>query len=355
MVNIAERQSERVVAILKAVVDIHRSVGTNLELQKIAPILVEKLIQTSKCDGCAILLLQEGKVIVLAEEGFTKNFHQVELTVNSPAIKYIMETKQSIFSGSLPDDPIAGKCVPAGCKMQSIICVPIVVEEEVKGIIHLDSRKKNAFDRKDLEFAELISSEVSIILERAFLYEEIRSLSIRDPLTGCFNRRKMDEDMEREVLRSKRYGNKFSVLLIDVDWFKKYNDFHGHQKGDRILQLLSYLFLKNTRNIDGVYRYGGEEFLVLLMETDTKSALKTAERIRKTVQREKFEGEEKSQPRGKITVSIGVATFPSHGNTKEEIIHSADVALYKAKESGKNRVFVLDQNDTEKQKKQSKT
>jgi len=338
------QQFKKDLTILKAVAEIHRSVGANLELEKIAPILVEKLIQTSKCDGCAILLLNEEKVTVLAEEGFTKNFQQVELTVDSPAIKFIMETKQSIFSGNLPDDPIAGKCVPAGCKMRSIICVPIMVKGKVKGIIHLDSRKRNAFDRKDLEFAGLISSEVSLILERAFLYEEVRSLSIRDHLTGCYNRRKMDEDLQREVLRSQRYGNKFSLLLIDVDWFKKYNDFHGHQKGDQLLQRLCYLFLKNTRNIDGVYRYGGEEFLVLLMETDTKSALKTAERIKNTVQREKFEGEEKSQPRGKITISIGVATLPSHGNTMEEIINSADAALYKAKKSGRNRVVVFQKN-----------
>jgi len=176
--------------------------------------------------------------------------------------------------------------------------------------------------------------EKKYILE---IFEDITK-SITDELTGCFNRRKLKDDLKEELERAERYNNNLSVLMIDIDWFKEYNDFHGHQKGDKLLVNLVKTIFHNIRLSDKLYRYGGEEFVVLLPEMSEKEAKEVAEKIRGKVEKKKFKGEEISQPDLIINVSVGIASYPENGNTSSEIIFAADSALYEAKSSGKNTV-----------------
>ena len=171
------------------------------------------------------------------------------------------------------------------------------------------------------------------------IFEDITD-AITDDLTGAYNRRKLKDDLKEELERSERYNNKLSVLMIDIDWFKEYNDFHGHQKGDKLLIKLVRKFSYNIRFTDKLYRYGGEEFVVLLPETGEKEAKDVAEKLRKKVADKKFEGADKSQPNMIISVSIGIASYPKDGSSLTEIIHAADSALYEAKAAGKNIVKV---------------
>ena len=169
------------------------------------------------------------------------------------------------------------------------------------------------------------------------VFEDITD-AITDDLTGCYNRRKLKEDLKEELDRAKRYDNKLSVLMIDIDWFKEYNDSHGHQKGDELLIKLVKILSYNIRFTDKLYRYGGEEFVVLLPETTEVQAKEVAEKLRKKVEEKKFEGEEKSQPNMIISVSIGISSYPKNGSSSSEIVQTADSALYEAKSSGKNIV-----------------
>ncbi|HKW39967.1 MAG TPA: diguanylate cyclase [Gemmatimonadales bacterium] len=162
---------------------------------------------------------------------------------------------------------------------------------------------------------------------------ELERLSVTDALTGLYNRRHLTGTLANEVQRSRRLRRTFAVLLIDVDRFKQYNDTHGHLAGDAALVKIAEILRKTTRAVDSVARYGGEEFLVLLLETTLATAASVAERIRTRVASETFEG-------GKVTVSIGAAEYPAHGDTPEELIASADAAMYKAKEAGRDRVAV---------------
>lgn len=171
------------------------------------------------------------------------------------------------------------------------------------------------------------------------VFEDITD-AITDDLTGCFNRRKLKEDLKEELKRAERYDNELSLLMIDIDWFKEYNDFYGHQKGDKLLVKLVKLLSHNIRFSDKLYRYGGEEFVVLLPETDERQAKEVAEKLRKKVEEKKFKGEEKSQPNMIVSVSIGISSYPKNGSSSNEIIHAADSALYDAKESGKNIVKI---------------
>jgi diguanylate cyclase (GGDEF)-like protein len=161
--------------------------------------------------------------------------------------------------------------------------------------------------------------------------EELERLSITDQLTGLYNRRRMLEVLENEVHRSKRLEHKFSVLMMDVDHFKKFNDSFGHQAGDRVLAGVADVLRETTREIDTPARYGGEEFLVVLPEAGLDAAVEVAERIRATLASRIFEGR-------RVTLSAGVAEYPTHGEGHERVVAAADDALYRAKEEGRNRV-----------------
>jgi len=171
------------------------------------------------------------------------------------------------------------------------------------------------------------------------IFEDITD-AITDDLTATYNRRKLKEDLKEELERAERYNNKLSLLMIDIDWFKEYNDFHGHQKGDNLLIKLVRKFSYNIRFTDKLYRYGGEEFVVLLPETSEEEAKEVAEKLRKKVVDKKFEGADESQPNRIISVSIGISSYPKNGSSSNEIIHAADSAMYEAKSSGKNMVKV---------------
>ena len=165
----------------------------------------------------------------------------------------------------------------------------------------------------------------------------LRDLAVKDGLTGLYNHQYFQEAAAREVARCQRYGGVFSLLFLDIDHFKKYNDANGHPAGDELLKNLAELLLKRLRESDVVARYGGEEFVVLLPNTTKPNALICAEDMRRIVAGYPFEGRE-NQPLGFVSVSIGVASFPEDGGGLEALVKSADDALYQAKEAGRNRV-----------------
>lgn len=173
---------------------------------------------------------------------------------------------------------------------------------------------------KDEEQIRILNAELSK------MYEEAKEYSLHDPLTGLANRRMMEVDLERGLALAHRSGRPFSILMMDIDHFKKYNDTHGHPAGDRLLAASAKVLTEEVRGADLVARYGGEEFIVLLPDTDLDGALNTAEKIRKAV----------SESLG-VTVSLGAATYRKEEKT-EELINRADKALYRAKEGGRNRV-----------------
>ena len=162
-------------------------------------------------------------------------------------------------------------------------------------------------------------------------------LSIIDSLTQVYNRRHFDELLSREMAVSDRYHHPLSLLMIDVDGFKRYNDAYGHPAGDKALKKVAEVLKSSCRAVDIVARYGGEEFAVIAIQTDKERALNLAERLRKAIEESEFETDLGSSELG-LTVSIGVASYPSDAGEKEELIDRADQALYRAKEMGKNKV-----------------
>lgn len=180
---------------------------------------------------------------------------------------------------------------------------------------------------------------------------ELHEISITDSLTGLYNRKHLMETLDKEVSRSQRHSRSFSLLVIDIDHFKKYNDTYGHLAGDEVLSKLASVFKESIRSSDYAARYGGEEFIIMLPEIGPGQGVEAAERIRHKVAEEIFSGDGESI---KVTISVGVACYPKNGEDAESVIRNADAALYEAKELGRNRVILAGANQKKKNRKKSK-
>ena len=226
-------------------------------------------------------------------------------------------------------------------KTGSFISYPITISGRKVGVLNVtDKSGGGTFDEVDLSLLELIGPQVALALERAEWQEratEFQLMSITDSLTALPNRRYLEERLAEELNRSKRYDYPMSFLMIDIDDFKAYNDKNGHQAGDLALQITAHCLKGALRAVDVASRYGGEEFCILLPQTAMAEAGVIADRIRHRVSTTHFP-HGKTQPLGKVTISIGVSTFAKSIDTSENIIAAADRALYQAKSLGKDRV-----------------
>ncbi|NOZ60237.1 MAG: sensor domain-containing diguanylate cyclase [Calditrichaeota bacterium] len=208
------------------------------------------------------------------------------------------------------------------------------------GIISLYRRAAGAFTENEISLFKKISEEIAKVIDKTLLFRETKELSITDELTGLYNRRYFNERFDREVQRAKRYKRPLAVLMIDIDYFKNFNDVNGHLMGDEILKRVAHTLDSNIRKADLLARYGGEEFVVVLPEIDKNHALQVAEKLRATIDRKRFPKQE-NQPGKNLTISVGVAAFPGDSTDARELVDLADRALYKAKAAGRNQVVAF--------------
>lgn len=253
----------------------------------------------------------------------------------------VLETGKALVVENIEDAGMEPAPLERQYKTKSFISYPIRIGGRTIGVLNVtDKTSGEKYDDVDLSLLEIIGPQVALALERAEWQErakEFQLMSITDPLTGLLNRRYLQERMNEEVNRSKRYNYPMSFLMIDIDDFKSYNDLNGHQAGDQALQITAHCLKVALRSADVACRYGGEEFGILLPQTPLAEACAIAERMRQRVA-ETVYPHGKSQPLGRVTISIGASTFYKHGDTPELMIAAADRALYDAKSKGKNRV-----------------
>jgi diguanylate cyclase (GGDEF)-like protein len=248
----------------------------------------------------------------------------------------------------------------------------MIVSGRVVGVISMQSYEPNAYTEEHIRLLETIANVAGVALENSRLFEnaqaeieqrrdaqesllqanqdlqiqlnkvkalqhELREQATRDPLTGLHNRRFLNDVLRQRIQQAEQRSTQLSILMIDIDLFKKFNDSYGHQAGDALLQSLAGLLRRHTRSMDIACRYGGEEFLLVLSNTSLEIAARRAEQLRLSF----YESENKfDQQYLKATISIGVAAFPTHGTGAEELIMQADQALYAAKAAGRNKVIV---------------
>ncbi|HPO51594.1 MAG TPA: sensor domain-containing diguanylate cyclase [bacterium] len=310
--------------ITTALLTLHRRVAKDLKKEHVFNKVAETVRSLIRSDGCAILLMDNNTISVVASIGFSKK--TPEFSASMKPIRDIIRTGKGFINNDVEKSKLKS-CLPAGCHMKSILCFPIKQNGQVAGIIHLDSKKKNAFTEDDLNFVKIVSSELTSIMERSFLYSKLEEMSIKDPLTGCFNRKNISLDIKKEIERCKRYKKTFSLLVIDLDNFKKYNDTFGHHRGDNLLKTIAEKIRRNLRKADVVYRYGGDEFVVLLPETGKTGAMVCAKRLEDMIEKLNM----KVDKHTRITLSTGMAGYPENGDTPTKIIKFADRQMYRNK------------------------
>ncbi|MFQ5951901.1 MAG: diguanylate cyclase [Candidatus Omnitrophota bacterium] len=216
-------------------------------------------------------------------------------------------------------------------RADTFLAYPLFVEDKVSAILAIEGASKSSFDR-----FRILVPQVTLELRKVELYEQVQKLSIIDGLTEVYLRRYLMSRMEEEVDRVRRLGLTFSIGMVDIDYFKECNDKYGHLVGDAALKQISQRLKKSVREVDMIARYGGEEFCIVLPETSKKAAMTVSERLRKSVESKEITAFDEKM---RMTVSVGISTYPEDGEDTETLIDKADTALYKAKRGGRNMVY----------------
>jgi diguanylate cyclase (GGDEF)-like protein len=222
----------------------------------------------------------------------------------------------------------------------STLCLPIYIQEEILGVLHVRSRDKVNLDEAKIQLAYTVVEQTGMALSNIKLREQLREQSIRDSLTGLFNRRYLEETLLQLDRRMARQRYPLGIIMIDIDYFKNFNDTHGHAAGDALLRTLGQFLQRRIRGEDIACRYGGEEFILIMPDASLESVQKRAEEIRKEAKRIQVDVIGSSGVG--VTLSLGVAVYPQHGYSIEEVLRAADSALYRAKLEGRDHVVVAE-------------
>jgi len=214
----------------------------------------------------------------------------------------------------------------------------LIFKNEILGVINFGRPGMNSFSFSDVKMLTLVAGHVALSIANAKLYTKTRELSVKDELTQVYNRRHFQQMLQMEWKRAVRFLRDLSLIMIDVDHFKAYNDTFGHLTGDTVLKQIGQILQRNLREVDTVARFGGEEFVLLLPDTDKHGAIAVAEKVRRLVEQHRFTTEDRESTRP-ITISAGIASYPDDVGEMDDLIDHADIALYRAKEGGRNQVI----------------
>ena len=323
--------------------------NSSLELTDVLGRLTDKMRIVAPYDFCAFILYQEesGEMVVAAQRGYDHRVAGKSFPLGESIILKQMFERWKTSSSEPYDFPDLGRrgrdielfpIKELQQPVQSLYCLPLVAREKFIGACILGSLRSNAFTRYHKDFIDTLMNQVSVVIDNAMLHGRIRDLAHTDGLTGLLNHRTFMDKLDEEFRRLDRDYRPFSLLLLDIDFFKKINDEFGHPVGDTALKGVADIIRKTARTVDFVARYGGEEFAVGMVGAGGKDAVQTAERVRKSI-------EQAVIIEKKITLSIGVSTVTRGISKKEDLIAHADEALYYAKRTGRNRVSLYDDID----------
>jgi len=329
-----------------AVLDTSRYLSSVLNMEELLEKIMDKTIELVGAERGILLMYPDEKtqkreldikVVRNVEQDIVgKGARPEEFEISRSIIEKVeAEQEAIIIEDASSNEELKNKESIARSNLRSVLCVPIKGRGEMIGAIYLDNHLvKGLFTKEDLWVLHLIASQAGISIENAKLYKR----AVTDGLTGLYNHVFFENYLIKSVELAKRYGKKLSVLIIDIDHFKEFNDRYGHQAGDEVIRKVSDLIVNNMRKSDLSARYGGDEFIMVLPETGVEGSIKVAERIRSAIEGAKVKyGEPSKEKELNVTVSIGVAEFVE-GENRIQLVEKADKALYRVKEKGRNGV-----------------
>ena len=308
---------------------------SSLDIQRIYDSFVQELKRVVDVDWAAICLIEQNEIHFLALSSEIGSAWKVgeRIPIKGTATEWLVAHPQPVIE---PDLSVESRFTTGKYHLQqgvrSIVYLPLIVANKVVATLIVASRNPNAYNQRHLKLLEQLASQIAMPIENSRLYAETAYMARNDELTGLLNRRSLNEMLASEITRHSRYGGIFSLIIIDLDSFKSFNDIYGHLAGDRVLKQAGATIKSSIREADQAFRYGGDEFAILLPQTSLEAGSKVAERIRQQVSsRVKIDST-------LLTTSLGMASWPADGIGADEIIAAADAALYQAKRSGGNRV-----------------
>jgi len=322
---------KRMNAELKTLHEVSEAINQTLDMNELVNLVLQVLVRTKifpfELRG-GIFLVEDGKMRLASFVNLSEIVLKPcqEICQGKCLCGRALATGEIVICRDTAEDVVNAQCHPETERYGRII-VPLKAVNTVVGLLSLYTEPGTEVSEELKQFLSSLGSLIGIAVNNARLYEETKSISLHDPLTGLANRRFLQIQLEKSFDAAKRYQEKFSVFMLDIDHFKQYNDTHGHPEGDRLLTKIAEVLLKELRKADYAFRYGGEEFLCMLPETGLATACEVAERLRMAV-----------QAKTGVTISLGVAAFTDEMPDKDTLVRKADEALYRAKEKGRNRV-----------------
>jgi diguanylate cyclase (GGDEF)-like protein len=326
---------------LEALIDITRLVASTLDTKKVLKLLVQKVEKVLEIDRCSVLFIKGGDTrlgyVMASQDNPEIDRFEIDL-MKYPEVKKSIETGEIVVIDDSLEDPlvsdVGNKIQQAG--FNSLLVVPMAHGEEMFGTLLLRAASsKKGFGDWEVKFCQVVANASANALKNAQLFQEIKRQAITDGLTEMFNHRYFQEQFRIVARKAKMGEDPLSILMIDIDNFKWINDYYGHTVGDQAIRFIAEKLRVNSRENDIVARYGGDEFIWLLTDTDIDIAMKVANRFRKSVTSKPFEAT------GYLSVSIGVATYPTDTPNVARLLHQADRAMYLSKGEGGNRVRAI--------------
>ena len=323
----------------KAIYQLNQAMTASIELSALFDRILQVLNEILVCDHIVLLAHNPGDSVleVVRTTGLDVDaLSKVRFTFNQGVTGEAAQSQRTIYVKNIDKDnrnlSYHGQVVTRG----SMISVPLVVKGRLVGVINLHKRQIDAFAASEQKLIQAIANQTALTIDNAQLLEKSRDLSNTDELTGLSNRRHFQEILKREVAQARRFSSIFSIVMCDIDGFKKHKATLGNMHADALLRQVGQSLLKSTRGIDLVSRFGNDQFIILLPKTDKKGGIAAAEKLRKRISDEDFARHIDYETTFKLTVSLGVTEFPGDSKNIYELLNLADRALYAAKQAGCN-------------------
>jgi diguanylate cyclase (GGDEF)-like protein len=323
--------------------DVAKALTSSLDLDSILQTIMEKMAEYFRPDTWSLLMVDEEReelYFAIAVGTASDALKNVRLKVGEGIAGWVAKHGERLVVPDVMNDPRFAKRIDEMTKWEtrSIVCVPLRSKHRVLGVIQLVNIDMQSFNDQEVFFLQSLCDYAAIAIENARSVEKIQELTITDDCTGLFNARHLYKTLETEVYRSARFGYEFTVLFIDLDHFKQVNDTHGHLIGSKLLNEIGYLIKAQLRLIDYAFRYGGDEFVVLLPQTSKDSATVVARRLRDSLRNSAFCSEEGLNLN--VRASIGLATYPHDAKTPHDVIRQADEMMYLVKNTTRDNIGI---------------
>jgi diguanylate cyclase (GGDEF)-like protein len=315
---------------------ISHAATSSLDVDEILSSVIQLLKDSFGYSYISVYLWDGDALRLGAQLGYPEDMLIHELPGTSGVIGRTAHEKQTQFVPNADADP---DFIRTSYEVKSEIAIPLLKDENVLGVLNVESKGNDRLDENDVNVLEALAGSLSIAIDNARLHAEVKRMALTDVLSGLANRRAFEEILQAEMARASRYNHSISLIILDLDSFKEYNDKWGHPAGDVRLREMADLLRANVREPDIAARYGGEEFAVILPNTGKGGALRLAERLRNSAEEGSPNPNGNRGPISGYTISLGVATYPEDATSVEELLLAADNAELTAKRLGKNRVY----------------